>query len=69
MVIDLTYLELRDGHIYFGGTSASSFFQYRAGDSVSEVGSTPVNSSDAGRVLALYDNQKLQVKPLECHPF
>ena len=53
MVIDLTYLELRDGNIYFGGTSAGSFLRYRAGDSVSEVGSTPVNSSDAERVLAL----------------
>ena len=68
MVIDLTYLELRNGNIYIGGTSAGNFLQYRAGDSVSEVGSTPVNSSDAERVLALYSG-KLRVTPLECRPF
>ena len=68
MVIDLTYLELRNGNIFFGGTSAGSFLRYRAGDSVSEVGSTPVNSSDAERVLALYSG-KLRVTPFECRPF
>ena len=46
-VIDLTSLELQDGRtIFLDGTSAGSWPSNRC--------TTPVNSSDAERVLALY---------------
>ena len=45
-VIDLIYLELRNGDICIDGT--------RAGSLTTPLVSTPVNSSDAERVLALY---------------
>ena len=60
-VIDLTSLELQDGRtIFLDGTSAGSWPSNRC--------TTPVNSSDAERVLALYRG-KLRVTPLECRPF
>ena len=60
-VIDLTSLELRNGKIQFRGTRASISGSQSA--SVEWVAGTPVNSSDAERVLALW------VTSLEYRPF
>ena len=59
--IDVHSLELQDGKIIFGGTEAGSSRE-------SSWTSTPVNSLDAERVLALY-SENLRVTPLECRPF
>lgn len=59
-VIDLTSLEFQNGTIFLKGITAGSWPSQRPEARFSEAYSTPVNSSDAGRVLALYDNQKLQ---------
>ena len=61
-VIDLISLELQNKTICLDGTSAGSW--------PSQWRSTPVNSSDAERVLALYKNSANPgVTPLECRQF
>ena len=74
LVIDVIYLELQNGTICFEGTSAVRgticFGGTSAGSWPSQWRSTPVNSSDAERVLALYKKSANPgVTPLECRLF
>ena len=59
-VVDLISLELQNGTIHLDGTSAGIW--------TSKQRSTPVNFSDAERVLTLYRREP-GVTPLECRPF
>ena len=74
LVIDVIYLELQNDTICFEGTSAVRgticFGGTSAGSWPSQWRSTPVNSSDAERVLALYKKSANPgVTPLVCRPF
>ena len=59
-VVDLISLELQNGTIHLDGTSAGIW--------TSKQRSTPVNFSDAERVLTLYRREP-GVTPFECRPF